>query len=105
MPAFSPRVLADPLAVLVDLVGGVDTGADPRVIADVVQRVAAGRAKRRCLAQALLDTPSLLIDGRSPAPRVAGDLLIALRRAGAGDDLTAGVRGLREGAAHPATPR
>ena len=83
MPAFSPRVLADPLAVLVDLVGGVDPGVDPRVIGEVVQRVAAGRAKRRCLAQALLDTPSLLIDGRSPAPRVAGDLLIALRRAGA----------------------
>ena len=83
MPAFSPRVLADPLAVLVGLVGGVDTGVDPRVIADVVQRVAAGRAKRRYLAQALLDSPSLLVDGRSPAPRVAGDLLIALRRAGA----------------------
>ena len=48
-----------------------------------VRRVAAGRAKRRRLAQALLDRPSLLTDGRSPAPRVAGDLLIALRQAGA----------------------
>ena len=48
-----------------------------------MRRVAAGRAKRRRLAQALLDKPSLLTDGRSPAPRVAGDLLIALRRAGA----------------------
>ena len=50
---------------------------------DLVRSVAAGRAKRRRLAQALLDKPSLLADGRSPAPRVAGDLLIALRRAGA----------------------
>ena len=54
-----------------------------RSIGEVVQRVAAGRAKRRRLAQALLDSPSLLIDGRSPAPRAVGDLLIALRRAGA----------------------
>ena len=48
-----------------------------------MRRVAACRAKRRRLAQALLDKPSLLTDGRSPAPRVAGVLLIALRQAGA----------------------
>lgn len=45
--------------------------------------VAAGRAKRRRLAHTLVDNPRLLVDGRSPAPRVAGDLLVALRRAGA----------------------
>ncbi|MHB1987271.1 MAG: hypothetical protein ACYCSF_04695 [Acidimicrobiales bacterium] len=33
---------------------------------------------RRRLAQALLDRPSVLTDGRSPAPRVVGDLLVAL---------------------------
>ena len=46
-------------------------------------RVAGGRAKRRRLARALLQRPLILTDGRSPAPRVAGDLLIALRHAGA----------------------
>ena len=45
--------------------------------------VAGGRAKRRRLAQALLDRPRVLDDGRSPAPRAVGDLLIALNKAGA----------------------
>ena len=45
--------------------------------------VAGGRAKRRKLAQALAERPSVLTDGRSPAPRAVGDLLIALRKAGA----------------------
>ena len=46
--------------------------------------MAGGRAKRRRLAQALLRAArTLLIEGRSPAPRVVGDLLIALRAAGA----------------------
>ena len=45
--------------------------------------VAGGRAKRRRLARALLERPAVLADGRSPAPRVVGDLLIALRSAGA----------------------
>ena len=45
--------------------------------------VAGGRAKRRKLAAALAGRPAVLADGRSPAPRVVGDLLIALRKAGA----------------------
>lgn len=45
--------------------------------------VAGGRVKRRQLAQALYERPELLVQGRSPAPRGVGDLLIALRRAGA----------------------
>ncbi|MGH3183294.1 MAG: hypothetical protein ACRDOH_18755 [Streptosporangiaceae bacterium] len=45
--------------------------------------VAGGRAKRRKLAQALAGRPAVLTDGRSPRPRVVGDLLIALVRAGA----------------------
>src|SRR5680860_1801121 len=49
----------------------------------VVKDVSGGRAKRRRLAQALLEKPTLLADGCSPAPRVVGDLLIALRIAGA----------------------
>jgi hypothetical protein len=50
-----------------------------------VSSVAGGRAKRRRLAQALLDRPAVLTDGRSPAPRGVADLLIALRDAGAAD--------------------
>lgn len=34
------------------------------------------------LAQALVDRPVLLADGRFPAPRVVAELLIALRKAG-----------------------
>jgi hypothetical protein len=61
----------------------MDSTLDGAVVGDVVRTVAAGRAKRRRLAQALLDRPTLLTDGRSPAPRVVGDLLIVLRDAGA----------------------
>jgi hypothetical protein len=76
-------VLADPLEVIVELVSKAEPSLDQQAIGDIAQRVAAGRAKRRRLAQALQDMPSLLVDGRSPAPRAVGDLLIALRQAGA----------------------
>jgi len=76
-------VLSDPLGVVVDLVAGVEPGLDRTVIAEVVHSVAGGRAKRRRLAQTLLDRPGMLADGRSPAPRVVGDLLTALRKMGA----------------------
>jgi len=46
-----------------------------------VEEAAGGRAKSRRLAQALLDSPRVLADGRSPAPRAVADLLIALRKA------------------------
>ena len=83
MAVQAPDVLTDPLAVIVDLVSHVEHGLDRAAIRDVAQRVAAGRAKRRRLAQALADNPSVLLHGRSPAPRVVGDLLTALRHAGA----------------------
>jgi hypothetical protein len=76
-------VLADPVGVVVDLVTAVEPGLDRAVVAGVVARVAGGRAKRRRLAHALCEHPNLLVEGRSPAPRVVGDLLIALRAAGA----------------------
>jgi hypothetical protein len=82
MPAFSPEVLADPAAVAVAAICKVDPAADPHVIAEVIDTVAPGRSTRRRLAQALLDRPSILTDGRSPAPRVAADLLLALRKLG-----------------------
>ncbi|MFD0585739.1 hypothetical protein [Dactylosporangium darangshiense] len=82
MPVFAPTVLADPLGVIVDLVTGIDPSLDAATVQKIVEATAGGRAKRRKLAQALLDKPALLVDGRSPAPRAVGDLLIALRRAG-----------------------
>lgn len=78
-----PDVLADPAAVVAGLVAGAEPALDQAVVAAAVARVAAGRAKRRKLAQALAERPAILTDGRSPAPRVAGELLIALRNAGA----------------------
>jgi hypothetical protein len=81
----TPRghALTDPIGVVVDLVGAVDTGLGADAVAAVVTEVAGGRAKRRRLALALLDNPSVLTTGRSPAPLAAGELLLALRRAGA----------------------
>ena len=81
--AMAPEVLADPVGVLVDLVTRRQPGLAPGVVTDVVLGVAGGRVKQRRLAQTLSDRTDLLIDGRSPAPRVVGDLLIALRNAGA----------------------
>jgi hypothetical protein len=48
-----------------------------------VTRVGGRRARMRQLAQALAGRPGVLTDGRSPAPQCVGDLLIALRKAGA----------------------
>jgi hypothetical protein len=48
----------------------------------VLEEVGGGRAKRRRLALALAADASVLTTGRSPAPRVVGDLLLALRAAG-----------------------
>jgi len=79
----TPQVLADPIGVIVNLVAEHDPGVDHVDITDAVEGVAGGRAKQRRLAQALLDRPAVLVDGRSPAPRVVGDLLIAVRTAGA----------------------
>jgi hypothetical protein len=76
-------VLTDPLGVIVELIAGGETALGRDRIVEVVAGVAGGRAKRRRLAQALLERPALLADGRSPAPRALGDLLIALRKAGA----------------------
>ena len=78
-----PEVLADPIGVVVDMVAGAEPALDRAVIEQAATEVAGGRAKRRRLAQALLERPAVLTDGRSPAPRVVGDLLVNLRTAGA----------------------
>jgi hypothetical protein len=80
--ALAAEVLADPISVIVNLVAARDPGVDRARIADVVEAAAGGRAKQRRLAQALLNRPQVLADGRSPAPRAIGDLLTGLRRAG-----------------------
>ena len=79
----SAEALADPIGVIVTQVAARDPSLDHAVITKVVEEVTGGRAKRRRLAQALLDNPGVLADGRSPAPRAVADLLIALRNAGA----------------------
>ena len=84
MTAGIPDVLADPVGVIVAMISRVEPALEPAVIEQAVISVAGGRAKRRKLAQALARRPAILIDGRSPAPRAAGDLLAALRKAGAG---------------------
>ena len=81
MAAQAPGVLAYPLGVVADLVVGIEFSLDRASIEDVVASAAGGRAKRRRLARALLQRPAILTDGRSPAPRVIGNLLIALRGA------------------------
>jgi hypothetical protein len=83
------QALIDPIGVVVDLVGTVDTGLTADAVAAVVTAVAGGRAKRRRLAAALLDNPSILTTGRSPAPSAVGDLLLALRRGGAAAGISA----------------
>ncbi|MFJ6773216.1 hypothetical protein ACIQOV_20060, partial [Kitasatospora sp. NPDC091257] len=72
------HAVTDPIGLMTDLITDVEKGLGPAVIA-----VAGGRAKSRRLAQALAMRPPVLTDGRSPAPRAIGDLLIELRNAGA----------------------
>jgi hypothetical protein len=83
---FAPEVLADPIAVVLEIVqevmGRSGSTANSSSLESSVVAVAGGRVKRRRLAQALVDRPGVLTDGRSPAPRVVGDLLLSLRAAG-----------------------
>lgn len=75
--------LLDPLGAVIAAVSAADPGVDPETVRQVVEHVGGGRAKRRRLATAVDDDPSVLRTGRSPAPKVIGELLLALRAAGA----------------------
>ncbi|WP_220377984.1 hypothetical protein [Streptomyces inhibens] len=77
------RAVADPIGLITDLVADVEKELGSETIRAVVTAVAGGRAKSRRLAEALAMRPAVLTDGRSPAPRAIGDLLIELRKAGA----------------------
>ncbi|WP_219420050.1 hypothetical protein [Pseudonocardia nigra] len=75
--------MSDPIGLVVVLVAAVEPALAPEQVRGVVTAVAGGRAKARRLASALAHRAGVLVDGRSPAPRVVGELLLALRRAGA----------------------
>ena len=77
------RAVSDPVGLVADLVAAAEPALTAGQVHAVVAGIAGGRAKSRRLALALAGRPALLADGRSPAPRVAGDLLVALRAAGA----------------------
>jgi hypothetical protein len=77
------RAVSDPIGLIVDLVAAFEHQLEPERIRAVATAVAGGRAKSRRLAAALAERPEVLADGRSPAPRAVGDLLLALREAGA----------------------
>ncbi|WP_342338059.1 MULTISPECIES: hypothetical protein [unclassified Rhodococcus (in: high G+C Gram-positive bacteria)] len=77
------RVISDPVGLISDLVAEADPGLDPGRARTVVVSTVGGRAKSRRIAAALVARPAVLADGRSPAPRAIGDLLLALRKAGA----------------------
>jgi hypothetical protein len=73
----------DPVGAAVAMITALDPSLDEALVADVVTRVARSRDKRRRLAAGLAGRPAVLTDGRSPAPSVVGQLLVALRKAGA----------------------
>jgi hypothetical protein len=78
-----PDPVTDPVGAAVALIACIEPRLGPAAIETAVTGVAGnGRAKRRSLACALCARPEILTDGRSPAPRVVGDLLIARRKAG-----------------------
>ena len=98
------EAIRDPIGVVVRMVAAAESTLDAGVVQEVVTRVAGGRAKRRRLASGLLARPGVLGDGRSPAPRVIGDLLLALREAGA-QTIAAPCCADCGTRLHPATPR
>lgn len=82
-PSSAEAVIADPIAAICAVVETVEGTLPAEKVREIVEAVAGGRAKRRQLAKAVAARPAVLEDGRSPAPRSVGDLLVALRAAGA----------------------
>ncbi|MGI8873833.1 MAG: hypothetical protein ACR2KP_05805 [Egibacteraceae bacterium] len=75
--------LLDPVGTVTAAVRAADRDLDAATVGRIIEQVSGGRSKRRRLATAIAEDPSVLRTGRSPAPRVVGDLLLALRAAGA----------------------
>jgi hypothetical protein len=79
----SAEAVTDPVGTVVYLVAAADPALGHDLVRRVVEQVGGGRSKRRRLAAELAGNPSVLTTGRSPASKVAGDLMLALRAAGA----------------------
>jgi hypothetical protein len=75
--------LIDPIGAVVAVVVAADRSLGQDTVREIVEQVGGGRAKLRRLAATLAEDASVLASGRAPAPRVVGELLIALRAAGA----------------------
>ncbi|WP_460069065.1 hypothetical protein [Streptomyces sp. YKOK-I1] len=74
---------ADPDGVILRAVLCAEPALGTDVVARVVAQVAPDRTRRRRLARGLQEDPGLLTSGRPQGPRIVGDLIAALRRAGA----------------------
>ncbi|MCX4581214.1 site-specific integrase [Streptomyces sp. NBC_01571] len=85
MTGLAEEVVADPVGLVVRLVGNVEKHLPAERVRDIVLTVVRARAGRRSLAQALHDDPSLLRTGQPPAPYCVAKLLMSLHDAGAQD--------------------
>jgi hypothetical protein len=80
-PVITPaEAIADPVGTVVSLVAAADPALGYHLIRRIIEHVG-GRFKRRRLAAEMAGNPSVLTTGRSPASKVAGDLMLALRQA------------------------
>lgn len=70
-PAIADEVLADPVGLIVRLVGNVEKYLHANRIRGIVCTLVRTRAGCRNLAQALRDNPALLRTGEPPAPHAA----------------------------------
>ncbi|MER7672435.1 site-specific integrase [Kitasatospora sp. NPDC096128] len=82
-PRHPDRAISDPIGTIANLVAAIEPQLAIEQIRTMVTSLEGGRAKARRLASHLAEHPGVLTDSRSPAPRAIGDLLIALREAGA----------------------
>ncbi|MFJ5105462.1 hypothetical protein [Streptomyces sp. NPDC088554] len=85
MTGLAEEVIADPVGLVVRLIGNVEKHLPAEHVRDIVLTVVRARAGRRSLAQAMHDDPSLLRTGQPPAPYCVAKLLMALHDAGAQD--------------------
>ncbi|MBV8348100.1 MAG: hypothetical protein JOZ49_11370, partial [Mycolicibacterium sp.] len=77
------ETVTDPIELVVRLVSGVESSLSTEQIREIVIQTAGGRAKRRRLARTLSQDPSVLATGGPPVAWAIGQLLFALRAAGA----------------------
>jgi hypothetical protein len=75
--------VTDPAGHAAAVVMSADPSLAAAMVRAAVEKAGGGRARRRRLAAALDADPSVLATGKSPAPAVVSDLLLALRAGGA----------------------